>query len=310
MALLLLLGPLALACDLGTPKKAARAKRDAWTIPGEPSIRELKRTGRFADPRLREASGAVASATEPGVLWAQNDGGNEAWLFAFDTAGTSRGTVQVRGVENTDWEAIALGPCAVGACLYIGDVGDNYARREFVVVSRIPAPTTGAAAAGPAQSLSIVYADGARDVEAMWVAPDTSVWFATKRPERDAAGRWRSVQLYRVPAEAWSRAGVATAQLVDSLPIVPAKSVSRDWVTDASLSAVQSNGRRLLAVLTYGSVYVFDAEPATGRPTRQVARCAVPAGERNAEGITWMPDGRLMLVNERRGAALYVGRCP
>ena len=158
----------------------------------------------------------------------------------------------------------------------------------------------------------IVYAGGARDVEAMWVAPDTSVWFATKRPQVDAKGRPRPSRLYRVPASAWASgsAATATAELVDSLPIVPQASVSRDWVTDASLSSVTPDGRRRLAILTYGSVYVFDADPVTGRPGAQLARCAVPPGERGAEGISWLPDGRLLIANEGRGASLYRGRCP
>ncbi len=231
-------------------------------------------------------------------------------LFAYDSTGASRGTATVHGAENTDWEAIAIGPCASGACLYIGDVGDNYAARAEVRVWRIPEPSTSATATASAASLRIVYPNGARDVEAMWVAPDTSVWFATKRPSTDAMGRLRQSQLFRVSVAAWLSSTAATAELVDSLPIVPDGSVSRDWVTDASLSAIMPSGRRQLAILTYGSVYVFDADPATGKPGTPVARCAVPTGERNAEGITWLPDGRLMLVNEGRGAMLYRGRCP
>jgi len=298
------------ACTDGKKNRAEKAKRDRWTVPGEPPIRELMRTGSFGDARLKEASGVVVSTTEPDVFWSQNDGGNAAMIFAYDSAGTARGTVRVREVENIDWEAIAIGPCASGACLYIGDVGDNYSARADVRVWRFPEPTARDTVTASAVSLRIAYPGGARDVEAMWVAPDTSVWFATKRPDTDATGRLRQSLLYRVPVGAWSTDALATAELVDSLPIVPGTSVSRDWVTDASLSTVMPNGRRRLAILTYGSVYVFDADPATGRPGPQVARCAVPAGERNAEGISWLPDGRLMLVNEGRGAKLYRGSCP
>lgn len=299
------------ACTSGKGESTSeKPKRDRWTVPGEPPLRDLVRTGTLGDARLAEASGVVASVTEPGVFWSQNDRGNKASLYAYDSSGASRGMVRVQGADNTDWEAIAIGPCAIGSCLYIGDVGDNYAARAQVRVWRIAAPVTSASATEPPDALRIVYPGGARDVEAMWVAPDTSVWFATKRPNPDASGRLRPSQLYRVPAAAWSGGAIATAELMDSLPIVPGTSVSRDWVTDASLSAVRPDGRRQLAILTYGSVYVFDADPLTGRPGAQMARCAVPPGERNAEGISWLPDGRLMLVNEGRGAALYRGRCP
>ncbi|QJR35969.1 hypothetical protein [Gemmatimonas groenlandica] len=310
-SLLLLALAFANACTGGEKESnSAKPKQDRWTVPGEPPLRELVRTGAFGDSRLTEASGVAASVTEPGVFWSQNDRGNAATLYAYDSTGVSLGTVRVRGAENTDWEAIALGPCANGLCLYIGDVGDNYAARAEVRVWRVAAPVTSARDTEAPASLRIVYPGGARDVEAMWVAPDTSLWFATKRPNPDASGQLRASQLYRVAAAAWSVNAVATAEWIDSLPIVPGTSVSRDWVTDASLSAVMPGGRRRLAILTYGSVYVFDADPVTGRPGAQMARCAVPPGERNAEGVTWLPDGRLMLVNEGRGAKLYRGHCP
>jgi hypothetical protein len=292
--------------------KAERSRRDRWTVPGEPPLGALVRAGALGDARLTEASGVVASSTEPGVFWSQNDRGNAEMLFAYDSAGAPRGTVRVRDADNTDWEAIALGPCASGACLYIGDVGDNYAVRSDVRVWRLREPTTSETVTESATSLHIVFPGGARDVEAMWVAPDTGIWFATKRPESDANGRPRPSRLYHVPASAWRRGrdAIATADLLDSLPIVPITSVSRDWVTDASLSSVTPDGHRRLAILTYGSVYVFDADPVTGRPGAQLARCAVPQGERNAEGISWLPDGRLLIANEGKGARLYRGRCP
>ncbi len=309
-ALLLVLAMLC-ACTSGKgDSKSEKPKRDRWTVAGEPPMGALTVAGVFGDARLTEASGVVASTKEPGVFWSQNDRGNKATLFAYDSSGAPLGSVRVRDAENTDWEAIAIGPCATGTCLYIGDVGDNYGVRSDVRVWRIQEPTTTAAVTESATALRIVYPGGARDVEAMWVAPDTSIWFATKRPNADDMGRLRQSQLYRVPAAAWSGGAIATAELIDSLPIVPGTSVSRDWVTDASLSAVTPGGRRLLAILTYGSVYVFDADPVTGRPGAQVARCAVPQGERNAEGISWLPDGRLMLVNEGRGSRLYRGYCP
>jgi hypothetical protein len=303
---------LLLAVAGGCGGRTAEATNDARTVPREPPLRELVRSGEFGDRRLTEASGVVSSTTEPGVLWSQNDGGHAAMLFAYDSTGAPRGAVQVRDADNTDWEAIAIGPCPDGECFFIGDVGDNAARRSFVQVWRVPSPISTASVTESATLRRIVYAGGAHDVEAMWVAPDTSVWFATKRPQVDATGRPRPSQLYRVPASAWSTVSpvAATAELVDSLPIVPLASRSRDWITDASLSAILADGRRRLAILTYGSVYVFDADPLTGKPGATLAHCAVPPELRQAEGISWLPDGRLTLANEGRGASLYRGSCP
>ena len=294
---------------MGCGRVTSRSERQ-WVVPGEPALRGLVQVGAFTDPQLREASGSVPSASEPGVFWSQNDSGNDAVLFAYDSAGTSRARVVVTGVKNTDWEAIAPGPCPSGRCLYIGDVGDNLAVRRAVSVLRLAEPSTATARTVKPQRLRVEYAGGARDVEAMWVAPDSSIWFATKRPAKDVAGRARPSRLFRVSSPDWSGRRTARAELVDSLPIVPLGSIARDWVTDAALSPAGSDGRRRLAVLTYGSVYIFDAEPHTGRPGALLARCAVPLWETQTEGISWLPDGRVLLVNEGRGGRLYAGYCP
>ncbi len=294
---------------IGCGRVTSRSERQ-WVVPGEPALRGLVQVGAFTDPQLREASGSVPSASEPGVFWSQNDSGNDAVLFAYDSAGTSRARVVVTGVKNTDWEAIAPGPCPSGRCLYIGDIGDNLAVRRAVSVLRVAEPSTAAARTVKPQRLRVEYAGGARDVEAMWVAPDSSIWFATKRPAKDVAGRARPSRLFRVSSPDWSGRRTARAELVDSLPIVPLGSIARDWVTDAALSPAGSDGRRRLAVLTYGSVYIFDADPRTGRPGALLARCAVPLWETQTEGISWLPDGRVLLVNEGRGGRLYAGYCP
>jgi hypothetical protein len=85
---------------------------------------------------------------------------------------------------------------------------------------------------------------------------------------------------------------------------------ARDLITDASLGARQPDGSRRLVLLSYGAVHVLDADPATGRPGRLLARCALPIPEENAEGVSWLADGRIVLVNEGKRAPLYTGRCP
>src|SRR5690606_18138970 len=96
---------------------------------------------------LVENSGAAMSLTQPGVWFTINDSGNDAVLYALDTTGVARGSWRIQGTGNRDWETLALGPCtdAAGAgeaahCLYIGEIGDNDARHEFVGIHRVPEP--------------------------------------------------------------------------------------------------------------------------------------------------------------------------
>lgn len=282
--------------------------RMRWLREGETLMREGTRVGRLSDKTLDEASGVVVSISEPGVLWSQNDSGNDEYLFAYDTTGRALGRVLVRGVRNRDWEALASGPCAEGQCLTIGDVGDNLARRDEVQLHQLAEPVHTALSVPVLRSLSVRYADGAHDVEAMYAGPDGSLWLVTKRPARGADGP-RPVRVYHVPRSAWEQSRY-TAAVVDSLPVVPEKGAAHDWVTDASLSPILADGQRRVVLLSYGAVHIFEADPASGKPGARVARCALPIREETAEGVTWLADGRVLLVTEGTMGALHAGRCP
>ena len=261
---------------------------------------------------MLEASGLVRSTREANVFWSHNDSGNEERIFAFDSTGRAVGSMRIPGHQNRDWEALALGPCDDGACLYVGDVGDNLAHHATVRVLRIGEPRVADTVATSMITMEFRYADGPHDVEAMWVTPDTSVFVLTKRPARDAAGRYRPARIYRIPASAWRTNSVTIVDVVDSLPIVPMPNSSRGWITDAALSAPDSAGARHLAVRTYGDVYLFGIDAVTWLPTTLIATCSLKAlRERNSgEAATWLADGRLMFVAEGAAARLHTGRCP
>lgn len=96
--------------------------------------------GLLGDPELVELSGLVASRAHPGVLYAHNDSGDLARFFALDGTGTALGRFQLPGVVARDWEDLALGPCDAGACLWLGDVGDNNRVRTDYAVYRVAEP--------------------------------------------------------------------------------------------------------------------------------------------------------------------------
>ena len=283
--------------------------RNRWLRDGETFMRDAVQTGRLADTELDESSGMVASVAEPGVFWSQNDSGNDEYLFAYDSTGRAHGRALVRGAKNRDWEALTAGPCAEGQCLVIGDVGDNLARRNDLTLYQIAEPPQTAVSVPVLRTLSLRYADAPHDVEAMYAGPDGTLWLVTKRPQRGSGGALRPVRVYEVPRTAWD-GGEYTARVVDSLPVTPEKGKLHDWVTDASLSPLQPDGRRRVVLLTYGAVYVFDADPATGRPGALMARCTLPIREDTAESVAWLGDGRIQVGTEGTGGAIYRGRCP
>src|SRR5215218_3190707 len=92
-------------------------------------------TGRLAAPEATEISGLVASPAQPGVLWAHNDSGDRARIFALRSDGSLIASLDVPGAEATDWEDIAVGP---GGDLLLGDIGDNQSVRKDIDIYRVP----------------------------------------------------------------------------------------------------------------------------------------------------------------------------
>src|SRR5690606_28459365 len=97
--------------------------------------------------------------------------GNDPDLFALDAAGRIVQKVRVAGAEITDWEDIDGGPCPEGYCLYVGDIGDNGAKRDAVTVYRVPEPAAGASEVAGAVALQARFPGGARDAEGLFVLP-------------------------------------------------------------------------------------------------------------------------------------------
>lgn len=134
-----------------------------YTVPAE--------TGRTPDV-LPELSGLAASTRHPNVFWAHNDSGNDFEVFAIEPSGQVRARVRLTGASPRDVEDIAVGPCGPGdsrPCLWLGDIGDNFERRDQVRLYRLPEPEQLADAALPVEALPFVYPDGPHDAESLVV---------------------------------------------------------------------------------------------------------------------------------------------
>jgi hypothetical protein len=154
--------------------------------------------------QLTESSGLAASVRYPGVFWTHNDSGGGAWLFAFDREGKSRGRWRVPGVRARDWEALAIGPGPQSktSYLYIGDIGDNDARRiRGVIVYRVPEPSItdvngGEGETAAPEGLILTYPDGPHDAEALMVHPRTGDLYVVTK----ARGHDTDTLVFKAPA--------------------------------------------------------------------------------------------------------------
>ncbi len=158
------------------------------------NYRNPKKIASLKDLAVKESSGIVASRTMPGLYWTHNDSGDGPFLYAFDERGRSRGVWKVNGAKARDWEGIAAGPGpdSTKSYLYVGDIGDNGARRSEIIVYRVAEPTI---AAGNDQSnkrkplstesteiIRLRYPDGPHDAEALMVHPRSgNLYVVTKQ---------------------------------------------------------------------------------------------------------------------------------
>ena len=164
-----------------------------------PVFRAGVAVGTVSDPRVVEASGLAASRQNPGVLWLHNDRGNPAELFAIGEDGRTLATYLPTGIKNRDWEDIAIGPGPAAGVdyLFIGDIGDNAARRKSIRVYRIPEPVVSGGGAIPLAgggALEMVYPDGAHDAEVLLSDPRTGDLYIVTKSRKDG-----SSGIYRYP---------------------------------------------------------------------------------------------------------------
>src|SRR4051812_5592285 len=128
-AVLLLAAGLITACP-AKPAPPTGGKDGQEVAPGVHLI------GRIANSRITESSGLNQSTKDPGVYWTHNDG-KRPHLFAIDREGKSLNELVVAQPFITDWEDISTDR---KGHIYIGDIGNNDARRNQLAVFEADEP--------------------------------------------------------------------------------------------------------------------------------------------------------------------------
>ncbi len=241
---------------------------------------------RVAD--LPEGSGVAVSRRTPGRLWAQNDS-REPVLVALDAKGAVVGRLRVSGATLEDWEAVAVGPCPAGTCIYIGDIGDNEARRSDIRIYRVPEPAEATGSVAILDVLRMTYPDGPQDAEALLVTPTGEVLIVTK-------GDTGSVALYRVPPDA-KPGGTVMLQPIGK-PRRSGKVAAEDRITDG---AVSPSGA-WVALRTNTAVQLYRAKDFLSGNWTEASHVSIKhLGEPQGEGIAFDDERTLYLVGEGGG---------
>lgn len=248
------------------------------------ALRFLVPDGQISSSLVKECSGMVQSLRYSGIFWVLGDGGSGAAIVPVTAEGKLArgwsGPVAVTGCKNFDWEDLALDD---RGNLIIADVGNNSGRRKQLMLHFAPEPRPGVRSVVPTRSLRVHYADQKEaspdyDCEAVFSAGG-HIFLLTKH-RTDSRTR-----LYRLEGDSTARSN--PLRLVDSFDI-------GGMVTAADASP---NGK-MVAVLTYTALWVFEYDRSSGSIFRKSVRKS-PIFAWQAEAAAWDGNDSLVIANEQ-----------
>ena len=236
----------------------------------------------FDGERLAEISGLAYSTLHEGIVWAHNDSGGGARLYALDVEQCEiRAVLRVRGIAAQDPEAIALGTGPTGSpALWWADVGDNTSSRRFVEIHQIAEPARLRSATVSATTTRVRLEDR-QDSEAL-LADGDRLWLPPNREARarvvgteealvtDAAMRPGGGYAVRDYSEVRIYSGLPPGTLVSRMPLPEqVQGEAMTWTPDGTALIIASEGdERLLQVTVDAPIEGSDPNRADATTTK------------------------------------------
>jgi hypothetical protein len=151
-------------------------------------------TGHLWIKDMNEISGIAASGINPDLYYIHNDSGDTSRFFAMLPNGELKSTIYFNGDPNerlgvNDCEDIAVGPGpAKGkSYVYVGDIGDNGSRYNYITVYRIeekPEWAKDTTLNANAVPIHFKYPDGPKDAETLMIDPiEKLIYIVSKRQD-------------------------------------------------------------------------------------------------------------------------------
>jgi hypothetical protein len=252
--------------------------------PGQEIAPGVRLFAYIRDPRIKESSGVVASRHYTNLYWTHNDGGGpkKQVLYAIDREGNTRASFPVIGVTLHDWEDLAIDSAGH---LYIGDIGNNNAKRHALTVYEIdePNPQAGTGSIAPKRAWKLKFPEAPFDCESLFVWKDQG-YVVSKVFDKARA------QIFRFPLKETNQP--LTLELVATTKI-------KSPVTGADISADGT----LLGLVAKNGAYVFRIDGDVTRVSNANPHHTKLKNE-HIEGCCFVPEG-LLVTSERRMIFLF-----
>jgi hypothetical protein len=286
------------ACGLVTSNPAERKSVQRYQSP--------KIVGNIGNPEISESSGLAASRCQADVLWTHNDSGDDAFIFAINANGASLGTWKIPNAQNFDWEDIAAIKDSSGNCyIYVGDIGDNKAKRSEHTIYRIVEPRISAANASSnrrsaltapeASVIRFTYPDYIQDAETLMIDPKSGdIYVVTKRVSGPAG-------VYRVRPDFT----VGAPQRAEKVGEISVPAVPNGFLTGGDISP--DGLSMIICDYTQAYEYVLPEGTAGLDNIWKVEPEPVDIGKRKGgESVCYSPDGKAIFAgSEGRDSPLF-----
>lgn len=139
---------------------------------------------------LKEVSGIACSEVNAGLMWVQNDSGNDPAIYLINKDMDIVLTCRLDGVQNRDWEDITVGPGpeAGKSYVYVGDIGDNKASHTVKFIYRFEEPVykpgKSEVSVSAIEKITFRLSDAMKDTESLLIDHKTkNLYVISKREE-------------------------------------------------------------------------------------------------------------------------------
>ena len=244
---------------------------------GREVAKSVLEIGRIQNPHITESSGVVLSRTQPGVFWTHNDGGGKKQvLYAITREGKSLAEFRVSGALLSDWEDIANDN---HGHLFLGDIGNNNAKRSEIAVHQVNEPDLKRAAGfvDVTRSWRLRFPQKPFDCESLVVWGDNGYVISKVFNDQRA-------ELFRFSL---TNTHVQTLERIAELKI-------ESPVTGADISA----DGKLLAVVAKNGAYVYRIDGDPANVTKHKPHHTKFKHE-HIEACTFVPEGLLATAESR-----------
>ncbi len=240
----------------------------AWCVPAAAVAADSEKVSEIGDSRIKESSGLTVSSAHEDLAYTINDAGNDPIVYGIKiSTGDVVGTTRVGGGKVRDSESIAIDG---DGTMWLADLGDNDEERDDVALYAFPEPGPGDHSV-TAKRYPVSYKDGAVDIEAFLVHPETGAKFLASKEKK------QSGSFFSLPDTLSETSSNVATDLGKEAP------------EDASDGTFNLDGTAAL-LRTRESVHLFD--PASWQETGTVDVPEVEQGE----SIAMEPGGTSFLI--------------